>query len=88
MAVSEYRLPNQTSLRTTMRWSSEERIFRVCRLIWANRIGPGQPGGHCTMVSLSLQPRLFQWRHYEADAEVTLFGIRLHYLRNYDRWIT
>lgn len=71
-----------------MKWSAEEQRFSVVRFCWANSIGPGQPGGYSAVISLSLQPRFFHCRRYEGDAEITLFGIRLHYLKDYDRWLS
>jgi hypothetical protein len=60
-----------------MRYSPNERVFRVGRLVWdTGNVGDGK--GYSTKLSLALTPTLFRW--YREPGHVwtlVLFGIRV-----------
>ena len=85
--MGDSHVPYRVVVKTVLQWSSENRRFRVGRICWANSKGPGRPGGYSAKLSISLHRQLFRLRRYEGDCELTLFGVRMHYLKDYDRWL-
>lgn len=79
-------------VKNVLRWSDQERVFRVARWMWetgsleelgaaAGRYPP--PGWYSSKLSLAFQPKLFVFRRGYWDYHLTLLGIRLHYQRSY-----
>jgi hypothetical protein len=65
-----------------MRYSPNERMLRLCRLIWERGIvGDGQ--GYSAMLSLALRPALFHVRKEWDGWRFTLLGVRLHFKRSW-----
>jgi hypothetical protein len=59
--------------------------FRLFRVMWEVGV-PGQPGGgHSNMLSVALQPKLFQWGegHSFRGWFLVILGVRLHRKRSY-----
>lgn len=67
-------------LKTVMRHDPGQRLYRVARIIWDTDM---------RKLSLGIEPRWFRWDKRtktpgtRPDYALTLFGVRLHYMRSY-----
>ena len=68
--------------KTVLRYSPNERVFRVVRLMWERGVvGTGQ--GYSAKLSLALAPVLFRAHRTWDGWRVGLLGVQLHYKRSY-----
>lgn len=63
------------------RWDYNAKIFRVFRLLY--NVGPVGFGGYSAKFSVSLSRRIFHFEREYFGWSITLFGLRIHYLRSY-----
>jgi hypothetical protein len=71
-----------TTLKRVMRYDSDNRMFRLFRIMWERGV-VGDGNGYSAKVSLALTPRLFRWQREGDGWLLTFFGLRLHYRRSY-----
>lgn len=80
-------VPYRWFIKYVGRWSPQERMLRLARIVWSRGEGPGTGKGYCAKLSLALRPRLLQL-HFEQDGwALTLCGVRVHYMRSYGGWM-
>lgn len=85
--IGRSQIPYRCFLKWVGRWSPDERMLRVARLVWRRGEGPGFGKGFCAKLSLALRPKLIGFSRGWHEFEFTVFGVRVHYQRSYGGWI-
>lgn len=57
-------------------------MLRLFRVVWT-RGTPGDGNGYSAKASLALRPMVLHFARRWWEWEVTLFGVRFHYMRSY-----
>ena len=67
------------------RWSQEERVFRIGRLLWERGPAwtPAGSGWNSNKLSVAIEPRWFVFRRELRGWWLTLCGLRLHKQKDY-----
>ena len=74
-----------TNLRfkAVMRHDEIQRHYRLFRVMWETGV-VGTGAGHSNMISVAIQPKLFEWDRLCAFSwRLTLLGIRVHRKRSF-----
>lgn len=69
-------------IKSVFRWSSNEKMLRLFRIIWnVGTVGDGK--GYSAKISVGLQRRLFYFQREWRAWRLTFLGFHLSYRRSY-----